>query len=560
MVTTSTFNRRPKAQTLSVQDLLEEVRRGRIRVPVFQRAFSWKSTHIVELFDSIYRGYPIGDLLFAVRDAPAEALYYGPVRIEAAVRSEAWYLVDGQQRINALAGALLHPSERPLGDRHAIWFDLENERFERLTTSDIGPAWVPVNVLSDHLRTLQWANGAMLRDNPDLVTRLFQVSGAIREYQVPLYLLDGRDEATLREVFRRVNLAGVSLKAEEVFNALLAPEGEVPALDAAVGRLRSLGFGEVKKSWLERAARHTGLERREAGPPPEHRGGVRAIDETEERTRTLGRVVAGMADAFKFLMSDCRVPHIGLLPYQRPLLVLTKFFQRFPLESCSPRERALLRRWWWRGALSGEHEGTANAEFERDLAGLGGSAAEAVEHLLGRVSRSPEAIELDGRWSRAGTALSCRFVLALWQLAPLGLDERPVEPSVEAWENQKKLVVSPFSDQGETALAERLILCDPDGMLLDPSGRRDAARQLAERPALWASHGLDHVAAEALLAGDAERFITARRNVLAQVIPPRLAWLTGAGQTDRPAIGELVARARSVVVAEGVRAMIEGAT
>jgi hypothetical protein len=76
---------KPAALTETVEDLVGQVRRGFVRVPRFQRALKWLAEDVVQLFDSIYRGYPIGSLLF--RRAPAEAgqVKIGPLTIDARV-------------------------------------------------------------------------------------------------------------------------------------------------------------------------------------------------------------------------------------------------------------------------------------------------------------------------------------------------------------------------------------------------------------------------------------------------------------------------------------------
>ncbi|MFO5474001.1 MAG: DUF262 domain-containing protein, partial [Dolichospermum sp.] len=53
-----------KPDTIYLEDLLEEIANGGYQIPVFQREFVWKTSQILELFDSILKGYPIGSLLF----------------------------------------------------------------------------------------------------------------------------------------------------------------------------------------------------------------------------------------------------------------------------------------------------------------------------------------------------------------------------------------------------------------------------------------------------------------------------------------------------------------
>src|ERR1044071_3811970 len=44
--------------------LLSKLEKGDIRIPPFQRPFIWKESQVLELLESIYRGYPIGVLFF----------------------------------------------------------------------------------------------------------------------------------------------------------------------------------------------------------------------------------------------------------------------------------------------------------------------------------------------------------------------------------------------------------------------------------------------------------------------------------------------------------------
>jgi hypothetical protein len=116
---------RPEAKPFTVEELLGLVKRGRIRLPDFQRPLRWRTPHVQKLFDSVYRGLPIGALLLSVRSAPAGTIGFGVFRQAVETAPEAYFVVDGQQRVAAFAAALLHPSSVPRGDVHALWFDLE---------------------------------------------------------------------------------------------------------------------------------------------------------------------------------------------------------------------------------------------------------------------------------------------------------------------------------------------------------------------------------------------------------------------------------------------------
>ncbi|MCO5997414.1 GmrSD restriction endonuclease domain-containing protein [Actinoallomurus rhizosphaericola] len=68
-VTVATVTK-PRVERTRPTELVEWTLSGRIRIPRFQRPFRWEKDDIRQLFDSIFRGYPIGNLLMWRRPAP----------------------------------------------------------------------------------------------------------------------------------------------------------------------------------------------------------------------------------------------------------------------------------------------------------------------------------------------------------------------------------------------------------------------------------------------------------------------------------------------------------
>ena len=47
----------------SVEELVNRIERGQLRLPEMQRRYVWKKTRVRDLLDSLYRGYPSGAIL-----------------------------------------------------------------------------------------------------------------------------------------------------------------------------------------------------------------------------------------------------------------------------------------------------------------------------------------------------------------------------------------------------------------------------------------------------------------------------------------------------------------
>ena len=65
----------------TLQGLMNQIQMGQIGLPDIQRPFVWKNTKVRDLFDSMYRGYPVGYLLFWQNGLPG-----GPKQIGTEVK------------------------------------------------------------------------------------------------------------------------------------------------------------------------------------------------------------------------------------------------------------------------------------------------------------------------------------------------------------------------------------------------------------------------------------------------------------------------------------------
>lgn len=87
----------------SLSKLMEDIEMGEIGLPDIQRPFVWKNSKVRDLFDSMYRGYPVGYLLFWENQ-----LEVGVRRIGTNVHQRVpnLLIVDGQQRLTSLYAVL----------------------------------------------------------------------------------------------------------------------------------------------------------------------------------------------------------------------------------------------------------------------------------------------------------------------------------------------------------------------------------------------------------------------------------------------------------------------
>jgi len=83
----------------TLSSLLDEIDIGDIGLPEIQRQFIWSNTKVRDLFDSMYKGFPVGYLLFWVNGIGEKHKQIGTDKKQKIARL---LIVDGQQRLTSL--------------------------------------------------------------------------------------------------------------------------------------------------------------------------------------------------------------------------------------------------------------------------------------------------------------------------------------------------------------------------------------------------------------------------------------------------------------------------
>ena len=83
----------------TLKDLVGYIQIGEIGLPDIQRPFVWKNAKVRDLFDSMYRGYPVGYLLFWQNALTEDAKAIGE---ENKQKPRRLLIGDGQQRLTSL--------------------------------------------------------------------------------------------------------------------------------------------------------------------------------------------------------------------------------------------------------------------------------------------------------------------------------------------------------------------------------------------------------------------------------------------------------------------------
>ncbi|ACK66319.1 protein of unknown function DUF262 [Rippkaea orientalis PCC 8801] len=209
-----------------VQTLLETFRRidsGEIHIPSFQRPFVWGKKEIIKLLDSIYKGLPIGTLIF-LRTREKNLNCSDDDFISTSSYQDHntyWYVIDGTQRLQVLYHCL-HSNHAHKDSRFWVGFDLNKETFIHLKKADnLAEVIVLSSLFSSEEIIKKQISLSSKENNQYLLKTLNKLVSAFVEYQLLVITMD-EDNLTKEEIvtiFERINSIGISLSEEEILRA-----------------------------------------------------------------------------------------------------------------------------------------------------------------------------------------------------------------------------------------------------------------------------------------------------------------------------------------------------
>ena len=410
----------------SLNDLLREIKEGKIQLPDFQRGWIWDDDHIHDLLVSIARSFPIGavmlleaggDVRFQTR--PVEGLEEKIPKDQAPEK----LILDGQQRLTTLTQAL--SLDKPVRTwtakgkkiKRNYYFDIQKvvdasdslddavvavdenrqlrSNFGRKIDLDLSTTELecrhlhfPCNQImnSDCWETTLYSVAPTKFDIYMKFRR--QVLDAFRTYQIPVIQLQ---KETSKEavclVFEKVNTGGVPLSVFELITATYAADGYNLRDDWFGSKARNVNS---RKERVEKDALLKGIEATEflQGVSLLRTHEIRRADLVDGKTgKQVRPVSAKRADVLQLPLSAWQQWADKLeagfhsvarflrkqyfynqreLPYRTQLVPLAAALTRLGDRWLEPRIYDKLTRWFWSGVLGELYGGAVETRMAND--------------------------------------------------------------------------------------------------------------------------------------------------------------------------------------------------
>ncbi|MEB3177674.1 MAG: DUF262 domain-containing protein [Nostocaceae cyanobacterium] len=309
-----------------VKDLINDLERGRIRIPSFQRGFVWNPEQVSYFIDSIYKGFPFGSLLlWRTRNPLRTERNLGPYKLpNNDPEYPIDYVLDGQQRITSIFGIFqnsLVAEENQETNWTNLFFELNSQEsvpFKYLDDSEHYDSnqFFPLKYVFDSPKYRQITrelDEELAKQIDDLVDRFTKA-------RIPIERFETEERKYVATVFERINRQKVDLDTFDLLSVWNWSEDfDLQEKFREISEeLEPFGFKNIGSELLLKCC--SGVIMNSSKPEAFIELPGSKVREKFDEIRT------GIFRAIDFLKTDLNVFSLKLLPMENILVVLTSFF------------------------------------------------------------------------------------------------------------------------------------------------------------------------------------------------------------------------------------------
>lgn len=298
-------------------------------IPAFQRDFVWKPNQIIDLFDSISKGYPIGSILLwkpLPQDTYPIKDIYDKIHTEKPEIDAQYYILDGRQRLTAFYCSVTDYKDKPA--KFKVYYNLEKEVFEipgkkkyddrnSVLLSDVFDTFEMLGILQKVMVMHD------VEKRNDYITKIKMLNTILQSYEIGEMILENctLDEAST--VFSRINSMATDISKVEMLQALAYKNKKsvlvAEEIKALIEDLGDYDFDDIKADdVLICCYRYLGKFNFD--------NNIKQLQECSDLTSIVEKLKVDLRNAVEFLHDDCGVLSYKHLPYSRQLLAICAFF------------------------------------------------------------------------------------------------------------------------------------------------------------------------------------------------------------------------------------------
>jgi hypothetical protein len=428
----------------TVQGLVNDIHTGRVRLPDIQRPFVWTNAKVRDLIESMYRGYPVGELMFWANKAGDHTKAIGG---DTKSQDVSMQVVDGQQRLTSLYAVVRGLKvwrEDYSRERIQIAFNPLTERFEVPTPIIVrSPEWIRdiVEVFQDAItarsnfldRLEEEGKHPLDKEQAKAIELAINRLHLLQNYQFQVVQIEEDvTRETVADIFVRINSEGVSLSAADFILTWLSvfwEEGRSQLEEFAKrSRFAPEALSQItgeKVTWtphnpymtldagqILRVVIAVGLRR---GRLSDAYNALRGRDprtrllDPAARQKELSRLKEGQAHALKAIHWDEYLKVLERAGFRSKDMIRAKtpvlytfalwLIGRIEYEVPVDELREAMARWFFMAQITGRYTGSAESRIQEDLSRLDSLQPKRAPDFLSTLNQQIEAAVPPDWWA-----------------------------------------------------------------------------------------------------------------------------------------------------------------
>lgn len=355
----------PTPGTIQYNALINDIEKGVIKIPQFQREFVWSKNQSASLLDSIIKGYPIGSfILWKTKERLRSIRNVGGVDLPDIPDGDlVQYVLDGQQRMTSLyvgiKGLIIKDDEKE-EDYSEIYIDLEANEDEQIVIIDIED-----RNEKEYIKVIELISGGLSlakKYEEKYYDKLSEYANRFKTYTFSTILVNEVPIDVATEIFTRINVGGKSLS---VFEIMVAKTFDIQRnfdlsekYEELLERLETINYETIPSSTILQAV------------------SVCLVKEcSKKQILKLTKkefidiwddVVVAIENAVEYFKNFYRIPVSQLLPYDGLVVPFTYFFYKHKQKPIGDKQK-YLQDYFWRTVLNSRFSNSLETKISQDI-------------------------------------------------------------------------------------------------------------------------------------------------------------------------------------------------
>ena len=356
----------PEPQTKTFTNLIDEIEKGQIKIPQFQRDFVWTIQKSASLIDSIIKGYPIGTfILWRTKERLRSVKNIGGIDLpDTAAGEYVDFVLDGQQRLTSLFAALKGIIIKREGNREEdfrqMFINLAAKEDEQIVSTEVQDT---NNKQYIKVTDLLYGGLTLLASYPqEHLKKLEEYKKRIESYSFSAIQIKEAPIDIATEIFTRINVGGKPLSLFEIMVAKTYNYDKnfdlAEKYDDLIDRLRSVNYETVSDATILQAVAMIMVKecKRKTILTLEKKAFIDIWDD----------VIDAIEKAVDYFRTYYRIPVSKLLPYNALIVPFAYFFYQYKDKPTGDKQK-YLEDYFWRCSLSGRYSSATESKLAQDI-------------------------------------------------------------------------------------------------------------------------------------------------------------------------------------------------